>query len=387
MDGVTVTDVEAVGVTAPLDEPFGYSQSWVEERSAVLVQVEASDGTIGWGECWGPIAGTEAMVEEVFGPEIVGENPLETQRLYRRMYDRGRAAYQSTVPLPAISGIDIALWDLKGKLLDQPVSVLLGGRNREQVPAYATGHYFRKVTDLEEQYATIVEEAKRNAEALGAIKLKVGLQLLGYGSEEDVELVRHVREAVDSGTTIMVDANYAYTHPTATDVGRQLEALGVQWFEEPVAPECYREYVTLREELDLNIAGGECHGPAAIDRLLTLGGLDIVQPDVCNVGGLTPARQIVDKADKCVDVVPHVWGTPVAIAASLHLTARIENPTWLEFDRSPNPLREELAERPFDPDDDGEVFIPDDPGLGVEIDRQKVNEFSTNNGTRIGAGD
>ena len=375
MDDPTIEGVEAVGVEAPLEEPFGYAQAWVRTRTATLVRVEASDGTVGWGECWGPVAGTREVVEEVLAPHVLDEDPREVERLYDRLYDVGRATYQTVVPLPAISGIDLALWDLAGKLRDEPVATLLGGRRREAVRPYATGHYFPKTDDVERVYEKVVAEAEANADALGAVKLKTGLSLLGYGPAEDVELVRRVREAVGPDATVMVDANYAYDRTDARRVGRALEAEDVHWFEEPVAPEDMEGYARLSRALDVPVAGGECHTPAEFDRLFGSGGLDVAQPDVCIVGGLTPARRIARRAhDHGVPLVPHVWGTPVALAASLQLIATLQTEPWLEFDRSPNPLREELSPTPFAPED-GLVAVPDGPGLGVQLDEGAVERY------------
>lgn len=372
----TIDSVETIPVEAPLDEPFGYAQAWVENRVAVLVRIEASDGTVGWGECWGPPAGTKRVVDDLLAPTLLGEDPTHVERLYDRLYDIGRATYQTIVPLPAISGVDIGLWDLAGKLLDEPVSGLLGGRRRESIRAYATGHYFAHTDDLDTQYDHITAEAVENADALGALKLKTGLALIGYGPDEDIELVRRVREAVPRETTVMVDANYAYTRRTAHRVGRALEDLDVYWFEEPIRPEDIDGYAVLREALDLPVAGGECHTPAEFGRLFDVDGLDIAQPDVCIVGGLTPARRIAIRArDHGPDVVPHVWGTPIALAASLNLIGTLREEPWLEFDRSPNPLREELATDPFRPDSDGRVSIPDGPGLGIELDESAIEEY------------
>ena len=376
MSDLTIARVEAVGVEAPLEEPFGYAQAWVETRTATLVRIEASDGTVGWGECWGPVAGTREVVEEVLGPHVLGQDPREVERLYDRLYDVGRATYQTVVPLPAISGIDLALWDLAGKLRDEPASTLLGGRRREAVRPYATGHYFPKTDDVERVYEKVVAEAEANADALGAVKLKTGLSLLGYGPDEDVELVHRVREAVGPDVTVMVDANYAYDRTDARRVGRALEAEDVHWFEEPVAPEDVEGYARLSRALEVPVAGGECHTPAEFDRLFEAGGLDVAQPDVCIVGGLTPARRIARRAyDNGVPLVPHVWGTPVALAASLQLIATLPTEPWLEFDRSPNPLREELAVGSFSPNDDGMVVIPDEPGLGVELDEDAIERY------------
>ena len=376
MSDPTIDRVDAFGVEAPLDEPFGYAQAWVETRTATLVRVEASDGTVGWGECWGPVEGTHQVVESVLAPHVLGEDPREVERLYDRLYDVGRATYQTTVPLPAISGIDLALWDLAGKLRDEPASTLLGGARRGAARPYATGHYFPKVEESEAVYEKVVAEARENAEAVGAVKLKTGLSLLGYGPDEDVELVRRVREAVGPEVTVMVDANYAYDRTDARRVGRALEDEGVHWFEEPVNPEDLDGYARLSEALDVPVAGGECHTPSEFDRLFEAGGLDVAQPDVCIVGGLTPARRIARCAyDHGIPLVPHVWGTPVALAASLQLIATLPGDPWLEFDRSPNPLREELCARPFAPGEDGLVAVPEGPGLGIDIDEDTVERY------------
>ncbi len=370
-----VTSVDTFAFSAPLSEPFGYSQEWVTDRSALLVRVEASDGTVGWGECWGPAAGTRAVVEEMFGPRIEGEDPREVERIWAELYDAGRAAYQSVVPLPALSGVDIALWDLAGRLHGVPVSTLLGGARRDAVRAYATGHYFRPDVTLEEQYDAVAAEAEENAAALGAVKLKVGLDIAGGGPDADVELVRRVRERVGEETTVMVDANYAYDAGTARRVGRELDALGVYWFEEPVPPEDVGGYASVREAIDARVAGGECHGVREFDRLFDAGALDVAQPDVCNVGGLTAARRVATlAADHGVPVVPHVWGTPVGLAASLHLIATLPGRPWLEYDRSDNPLRELLGDAP-EPDADGRVAVPEGPGLGVEPDPDAAAEY------------
>lgn len=372
----TVESVETVSLRSELSEQFGYAQAWVDERTALLVRVEASDGTVGWGECWGPIAGTRETVEDLLGPRVEGEDPLDVERLYEDMYALGRSAYQSVVPLPAISGIDVALWDLAGKLRGEPISALLGGCHRSAVRPYVTGHYFKEGADLDEQYSRIAAEAERNADRFGAVKAKIGLDLLGYGPEEDVELVRRIRDTVGDETTLMVDANYAYDVGTARRVGRALEDLDAYWFEEPVSPEDIQGYSALRDTLDVRVAGGECHTPYEFDRLFDIGGLDVAQPDVCNVGGLTAARRVVEIAGThSIPIVPHVWGTPVAIAASLHLIGTLKGQPWLEFDHSSNPLRDEIAVENFSITDDGEVEIPKGPGLGINLDPETIDRY------------
>lgn len=370
-----ITDVEAVPLSAPVEEPFGYAQAWVDTRETTLVRIETDDGTVGWGECWGPIAGTRETIEELLAPDLVGADPLRAEALSDRLYDLTRAAYQSTVPLPALSGVDIALWDLKGRLLDTSVATLLGGRRRDRVRAYATGHYFKDGANLEEQYDRIAAEASENAEAIGAVKAKIGLQLLGYGPEEDIELVSRIREAIGDAT-LMVDANYAYDPATARQVGNAIEEYDVYWFEEPIPPERSDGYARLREALEVRIAGGECNMPHEFTNMLDAGGFDVAQPDLCNVGGLTAARRIASECRAAgVPVVPHVWGTPIALAASLSFIATLPGEPWLEFDRSQNPLREELSPEPFVADEDGQVAIPSGPGLGIEMDEAAIERY------------
>ncbi len=372
----TIERVETIALRSELPERFGYAQAWVDERTALLVRVEASDGTVGWGECWGPIAGSRETIDDLLGPQIQGEDALAVERLSDELYDTTRAAYQSVVPLPALSGVDIALWDLAGKLRGEPVSALLGGRRRDRVRPYVTGHYFKETDDIDEQYRRIAAEAQGNAEHYGAVKAKIGLDLLGHGPEEDIELVRRVRDAVGDETTLMVDANYAYDVGTARYVGDALADLDVFWFEEPVPPEDIGGYADLRDALDVRVAGGECHAPYEFDRLFDLGGLDVAQPDLCNVGGITAARRVASgAATHNVQVVPHVWGTPVAIAASLQFIATLEGRPWLEFDHSSNPLRDELATESFETTDDGAIRIPDAPGLGVELDEETIEAY------------
>ncbi|MFP8957652.1 mandelate racemase/muconate lactonizing enzyme family protein [Natrialbaceae archaeon A-CW3] len=369
-----VKSVNAYPLSAPLEQPFGYSQAWVESRETTLVRIETDNGLVGWGECWGPAIGTPEIVTDFLGPEVIGRNPLNVERIYDDLYKLCRAGYQSTIPLPAISGIDLALWDIKGKLIGVPVHILLGGKRRDAVDAYATGHYFKKGISLEEQYEAISDEAQRNEQKFDTIKLKTGLKLIGYGYEEDLKLVERVREDLSDDTTILVDANYAYDLPTAVQVGQRLEELGVYWFEEPVPPEQFHAYERLGKKLDIRVAAGECHTPAEISRLMMEGAIDTVQPDLCNVGGITPSKRILTESTKHgINMAPHVWGTPIALAASLQLIATIPSKTKLEYDQSDNPLRTQIAKT--NPEViDGQVQIPETPGIGVEVNENAIDK-------------
>lgn len=371
----TIESVETIALRSPLETPFGYSQAWVDDRSALLVRVDASNGISGWGECWGPIAGTRGVVEDFLAPQLIGNDPSDPERIYDQLYQHSRAAYQSVVPLPALSGVDIALWDLKGKIRDRSVGELLGGQKRDSVRAYATGHYFKKGATLKEQYDLIGKEAATNASQFDAIKAKIGLQLLGYGPEEDIELVRRIRQEIGQETTLMVDANYAYDTGTAQRVGEEIADFDVYWFEEPINPEHIDGYTYLSDRLNTRVAAGECNTPYELARMITEGAVDVAQPDVCNVGGLTPSKRLSYLSNEFgVQMIPHVWGTPIAMAASLQLLSVTYGNPWLEFDLSSNPLRTDLTTTDFTADE-GEVSIPDQPGIGVKPNPNVIEQY------------
>jgi D-galactarolactone cycloisomerase len=281
------------------------------------------------------------------------------------------------VLLAALSAIDIALWDLRGKILQQPVSVLLGGRRRERVKVYATGLYFVKGADLE---SLLTAEAQGYVDqGYQAIKMKIGL-----GVKEDLKLVRAVREAIGDDIQLMVDANHAYSRPEALLLSRKLEPLDITFFEEPLSPEDYEGYRELRKQTKIPIAAGECEYLCAGFRHLVAGQcVDFAQPDICAAGGLTEVKRIVALANTFgINVIPHCWGTGIAFAAGLHLVStldivpgRLLNPEpLLEMDRTENPLRDRLTLPRFEAIN-GKVIVPTEPGLGIDVDPHLLEEF------------
>jgi D-galactarolactone cycloisomerase len=266
---------------------------------------------------------------------------------------------------------------LKGRHLGVSVQRLIGGPLRNRVEAYATGFYRKRGGD---PFSYLVEEAhQRIAAGFGAIKLK-----LGFGLDDDVRLCGAVRRAIGPQTRIMVDANHAYDAVAAIQLGRQIEPFDIAWFEEPVPPEDLAGYREVKAALGIPIAGGEAEftrwgfRPLITERLV-----DILQPDLCAAGGLSEAKKIADMANAFgVRVNPHVWGTGVALAASLQLIACLpHNPPGLhpiepllEFDQSEHPVRMAVLAEPI-VQKDGWVNIPDRPGIGVEIDRAALAKF------------
>jgi len=368
---------------AALSQPFAYSRAWYDTRTAMLVEIETDDGLIGWGECYGPAAITSAVVNSV-APWLVGEDPLRTDFLWQTIYARLRDHGQKGVVIQGLSGIDIALWDIKGKHFGVPAHQLLGGRLRSEVQAYATGLYRRKSGDplryLAEEAADYVEEGFR------AVKLKVG-----FGVEEDAAVTRAVREGIGPRIALMVDANHAYDATAAIRLGRMIERYDIGWFEEPVPPEDLAGYREVKSALSIPIAGGECEFTRFGFRdILATRAMDIIQPDTCAAGGLSECRKIADMAEAFgVRYNPHVWGTGIAIAASLQLLAVLPTHTptslaplepMLEFDRTEHPIRQAILTRPIE-HEGGIVRVPEGPGLGIEVDREAVARFAMRSGS------
>jgi D-galactarolactone cycloisomerase len=372
-----ITNIRSHVLEARLSEPFAYSRAWYDTRTAHIVEIETDQGLVGWGECYGPARMTAAVVESV-ASWLNGEDPLRTDHLWRTIYARLRDHGQKGVVIQGLSGIDIALWDIKGKHFGVPVHQLLGGTVRSEIQAYATGLYRRKSGDPVRYLAN--EAAGYVAEGFSAVKLKVG-----FGIEEDVATTRAVREAIGAKVALMVDANHAYDGIAAIRLGRMIEPYQIGWFEEPVPPEDIAGHLAVKAATSIPVAGGECeftrHG---FRELLVARALDIVQPDTCAAGGLSECKKIADMAEAFgVRYNPHVWGTGVAIAASLQLLAVLppHTPTslnplepMLEFDRTEHPIRQAILKEPIE-HVKGVVRVPNGPGLGIEIDREALARF------------
>ena len=375
-----VTDVEAVPLRRELDARFANAQKWISSREYCLVRVETDAGVEGWGECWGPIAGNRELVEEYVAPWLVGRDASAVEQVHDDLLFDLTSSFHSYAPASVISGVDIALWDARGKALGEPVSTLLGGRRRDAVRAYATGHFWPDVDSFDAIREAVVEEAVGHVEAgFDALKNKIGLHRhpdFPYGWREDVELVRAIREAVGPDVRLSTDANHAYDVATARRVGQALADLDVYFFEEPVVPRDVDGYAALNRSLDVPLAGGECWAfDHEFERVLDAGGVGVTQPDVTSAGGLTSTRRVATlSAANNVQCMPHVFGSAVALAASLQVLATVPGAPMLEFDRTPNPLRDELAVDPVE-NDGPVVHIPDAPGLGIELDEDVLAAF------------
>ncbi len=359
-----------------LDAPFESSFSRFDARTACLVEVVCEDGTAGWGECLGPSAPNAAIVKAMRSL-LIGENALDTERLWLTLYHQFRDQGQMGLAVTALSGIDVALWDIKGKHFGVPAHVLMGGAFRKRVPAYATGG-FRRVSGDRPSYLA-EETAGYAAAGFRAVKIKIG-----YDKDEDIAAIRAVREAIGRDVRLMIDANHGYDAVEAIALGNAVADQDIDWFEEPVVPEDLAGYRDIRSRQPIPVAGGETwYTRWSMRTVMESRSVDILQPDVCGTGGLSESLKIADMAAAFgIRLVPHVWGTGVAVAAALQFLAVLPpvpprhepRGPWLEFDQTDNPFRQAVLTVPIT-QSDGMVAVPEGPGLGITVNRDALDRF------------
>ena len=372
-----IEKIETYILKDKLSKSFFFSQWEYSERCICVVKVTASDGTYGWGEGYGPASVLEAGIE-LLKPIVIGLNPLENEVVWNQMYRKTLDFARRGTLVASMSAIDIAIWDLKGKILGLPVSTLLGGAHRTEVRPYATGLYFSCHDNPSQNFD---EEAYRYvSEGFKAIKMKVGL-----GVEEDYKNVKRMREVIGDDIQLMVDSNHAYNFREAVQLSKKFEPLNISWFEEPLSPEFYHQYNELRNKTTIPIAGGECeYLRFGFHQLLRNKSVDIIQPDICASGGLTEAKRIAALATTYgVELIPHTWGTSIGIHVALHFISNLESmpgrmkrPDFLmEYDQTENALREELT-YPAIEMKNGMIEVPNRPGLGIDVDEEVLAKYA-----------
>ncbi len=375
-----------------LDKELGYSQQYYKHRTAHLVEIETDEGITGWGECFGPgniALANKYIVEKVVQPLIIGEDPINKEYIWHKVYNLLRDSGQKGMPIQALSGIDIALWDILAKKAKLPLYQLLGGKTNNKIPVYGYGMMLQK-KPVEELCELFKKEANQIKEKnFKAMKMKVGL-----GPKEDLKLVSAVREAIGNDFKLMVDANHAYNKNDALYVGKGLDEMEIYWFEEPVAPEDYDGYKELKEKLETNIAGGEAEFTKyGWNQLIKNNCIDIAQPEVCGLGGITEYLKVSALAQSnFIPIVNHVWGSALSVAVNLHLLTSLPDmpgglfPTksMLEFDTTEkNIFITDLAEEKFSildqvKDKDGFASPLENIGIGINPKKDFIKEYTYN---------
>ena len=365
-----ITDVKTVRLRATIPtEGQVFSRSGVRNtRSTTLVRVETDEGVSGIGSCSGNGELIEVIVGRVLKPLLVGMDPTEIDEIWDRAYFRGghKEFGSRGIGVVALSGIDVALWDILGKVRGVPLYQLLGGKCRDKVPVYATALY-------PEEPSKVAKRARGFADqGFHGVKIKVGFDL-----EQDIRIVRAVREELGKDFIVMTDANQGYNVDVALKASDAFADCGAYWLEEPLFVEDIEGHAKLREKGRTPIAVGEnLHMGYAFENLILRGAVDFIQPDVARAGGITEIRKITALAAKHnVPVSFHTWGDGVALAASVHLSAALKDCVVMELDYTYNPLREELLLNPFQVRK-GFLIPRDQPGLGVELNQEALQRFA-----------
>jgi D-galactarolactone cycloisomerase len=364
-----------------LSAPIPPERRWTSDfgtntkQDIAVVIVETDAGLVGYGEAKGTPVVMKVLVEDVLGPQIIGEDPTRVEFVWEKLYSGSRLplALQHGRPyhragsrgdtIHAISGIDVALWDIYGKSLGLPIYRLLGGGVRDRLPAYASGGWAAP-----EQ--TVDEVLGYRAKGFGGVKIRVGGLDEPHFPKRSIERLRLAREALGPDVKLMMDAHGALSVDRAVRLANAVADLDIAWFEEPVlAGDDLPGLAEVRRRVPMPVSTGESETTRfAFRDIIDQRAADILQPDVAVVGGLTEARRVAALAHAHgLAVAPHVWGSALLWAASLQLAAATPNCVIFEFCQAYYPLLYDLLTTPVAVDPDGLVSVPSGPGLGVEL--------------------
>jgi L-rhamnonate dehydratase len=365
-----ITDVRALILRQPEIDASVADGS----QDALLIMVHTDEGLIGLGEVDSSPSVVKAIIDAPASHSIasglrsllVGEDPFEIRRLWERMFNGSLYYGRRGAAIHAISGVDIALWDLVGKATDKPIATLLGGSYRDRVRAYAS----TLMPDTPEE----VMSAVRHHRKMGFTAIKFGWGPLGRSAQSDVDLVAAAREAAGDELELMIDLGKGWaTVRDGIDRAHAMAEYRPAWIEEPFMPDDYEKYAALARATDIPLAAGEEETTVwDFERLISQGGVEVVQPDVTRVGGISECIRVTELARRrgrrCV---LHAWSTGIIKAATLHVLAAMPEAEYMEYCVQTTTLNESLVAQRF-PVVDGFVEVPDAPGLGVEIDAERL---------------
>jgi D-galactarolactone cycloisomerase len=377
-----IKDVVAFPIEFPLDEPAldatGIWPTW----NTVIVKITAEDGTVGYGEI-GPIHGGgipifKAMVDHKLKGLIMGESVFDRARLFEKMLGKGTSSYalgQKGAIVTAIAGIDIALYDLVGKILKTPVYNLLGGRVFDKIPAYASGFFGKSGRPLTPEECG--EEAKSYADqGFKGVKMKVG-----FGEKQDLLNLEAVRKALGPDLGIMVDANQSFSYHSVMKISRELAAFDLTFIEEPLPINDLDSMAALTTALEVPVAAGENYYTRYEFReVLQRRAVNIIQPDVIHAGGLTETARVVAMAESMnIPLAPHIHAT-VGVSPAIHLLTASTNTLAAEYITSGGSyqLRREMCGDTFLAED-GWIRASDEPGLGIHINEEVFEKYYPKN--------
>ena len=368
-----ITDVRTIALSGATHDHGWPGGTDPDEQKNTLLEVKTDEGLAGIGSCYTSRALVEASLQ-LLHPMLIGETGLEAERVAEKLrqmtFWQGRGgAVEHT-----ISGIDIALWDLQGQALGQPVSRLLGGNYRDRIKPYAS-ILFEDPPVLRDKL--LVQTAR------GFRAIKMGWRPFGRVSRKlDELLIKTARETVGEDVELMVDAGgseqfWPHGVSWARETAKMLGDYGVVWFEEALRPDDVTGFKELRQTSPVLVATGEVlTRRQAFQPFLVERAVDVIQPDVTKCGGLSEGRRIGWMAqDHGALLVPHGWNTGIGVAADLALTAALPVARWIEY-QTGVPYIEEILDPPFKLDDEGMLRVPTGPGLGVTLNWDAVRRYT-----------
>lgn len=369
-------DVHNLVYDYPPDQGYSCAEGETGSRLTSLVVVQADGDLIGVGSAYSHPDLVRIIVEQHLAPFLVGEDPSQTDLLWDRMYSLTRWYGRQGVAISALGAVDIALWDLRGKLEDRPLYDMLGG-TRTTVQAYASGLLWQDDLD-----ALRAEARAYLANGYSLMKMRIGRD-----PEYDCEAVTAVAQEIGDKGRVAVDGTHRYSLAGATEVANVLAEQGVVWFEEPFPPEDIETYIALCRRKIVPIAAGENeYGLQGFRQLIGESAIDVAQPDISRTGGVTEARRIVALAgERGIPVASHTWSDAIALTASAHLVAAAPTGMAIEVEQTYCPFTNDLLSDPL-PIRDGFFHLSDEPGLGVTLDWDVVNQLGVPPDTLIKTG-
>lgn len=375
-----IKSIDIIRLAAPLSQPFHWATGSIFQRTAILIRLVTDSGHVGWGETLQVEAGR--FVRDVFSPILIGKNPLDRLSLRRSMLQVVQTSRVSHgIGIGAVGAVDIALWDIAGKIFGKPLNCLLGGPLHDSISLYASGLYYNNNTSPK---AIAREAAAYIQQGFSSIKMKIGRESLA----DDSKRIAMVRDTIGSQAHLMVDANQAYNYDMAREMGLYLEDMGIYWFEEPLAINDIEGYRRLAQSLKMHLAAGEnFFGREDFAPFISEHLIHVAQPNIGNVGGVTEFLYVAALADFChIPFALHGWGSSVLFAAAMHVASclsqyaegvetypQLEYPL-LELDCTPNPMREFLSLEAM-PIRDGTIRVPEGPGLGINLDEKFLERY------------
>jgi L-alanine-DL-glutamate epimerase-like enolase superfamily enzyme len=367
-----ITDVETIYLRLHQIKPQADSG-----QDALIVLVHTDEGITGIGEVDSSPMAVKGAIEGPFSHSVtaglkeivIGEDPFETEKIWHKMYHRNIYSGRRGIAIHAMSGIDLALWDIKGKALGLPVWKLLGGGFHKSLRAYASSLFGATPEETGERGRRFVDR--------GFTAVKFGWGPMGQDEATDVALVGEARRGVGDKADLMIDAGMCYDFKTALQRARRFEEYNIYWFEEPLLPDNYQGYRRLSAATSIRIAAGEEESDrhSYVD-LMDKGQIDVVQVDLTRCGGITEAMKIASLAsDRGLPCVNHGFTTFINVAASLHFLASIPNSFIMEYVvEEETTLRDTITCQSFRAVD-GWVDVPEEPGLGVQLNMEAIARY------------